>query len=209
MAHNTNDVSKPVLEGVIERGPRGHFVKGNPGPPPGKGKKKGVPNKIHRTVKECMTGAAARYGRDGKGTDGMEGFWDGVAKRNPEFLAAAITKSCVPPATKEDEAGSGGGGVLSVTIISIPHDHSVCPDGHTRPNFEAKSLWEAEHARQKSEGTPLLQLEHSAVIEQEMVEVEPEPRPEPIEPVSEPVPEPVKLELVTPRYIPLPPREVS
>jgi hypothetical protein len=152
-------------------------------------------------VKECMTGAAARYGRDGKGTDGMEGFWDGVAKRNPEFLAAAITKSCVPPATKEDEAGSGGGGVLSVTIISIPHDHSVCPDGHTRPNFEAKPLWEAEHARQKSEGTPLLQLEHSAVIEQEMVEVEPEPRPEPIEPVSEPVPEPMKLELVTPRYI--------
>jgi len=38
---DTDEVSKPVLEGVIERGPRGRFVKGNPGPPEGKKRKKG------------------------------------------------------------------------------------------------------------------------------------------------------------------------
>ena len=42
---DTDEVSKPVLEGVIERGPRGRFVKGNPGPPEGKKRKKGQLNK--------------------------------------------------------------------------------------------------------------------------------------------------------------------
>lgn len=39
----------------------------------------------------------------------------------------------------------------AISIISIPHDHSVCPDGCTRPNFEAAPLWDAHHACEPNE----------------------------------------------------------
>ena len=182
---DTDEVSGPVLKGIIERGPGGRFVKGNPGPPAHAKRKKGQLNKIPRTIKESMTGAAARYGRDGKGTDGMDGFWDGVAKRNPEFLAAAITKTCVPPAKEAELDPAACGGINVINIISIPHDHSICPDGCTRPNFEAKPLWDAHHARLAAEEAPLLQIEHSALIAQEEVQVEPEPQLQSIEPAPQ------------------------
>ena len=182
MANDANAVPKPILEGVIERGPKGHFVKGNPGPPPGRRKPKGVPNKIPRTVKESMTGAAARYGRDGKGADGMDGFWDGVAQRNPEFLAAAITKTCVPPA-KETEPTSTGGSI-TVNVISVPPNHFKCPDGNFRPDLEARALWDEYNAKLKSEGTPLLIGHSPSPPEQGTVELEQQPQT--IEPAAQP-----------------------
>jgi hypothetical protein len=159
---------------------------------------KGQLNKIHRTVKECMTGAAARFGRYGKGAGGMDGFWDFVAQKSPEFLAAAVAKTCVPPA-KDVEPAPSGGYVHTVNVISIPHNHQLCPDGNYRPHEESEALWREHKAKLKAKETPLL-LEHSAVIEQEVVQVEPEP----LEP--EPEPEPVKKLEPAPKYQPLPPR---
>ena len=140
----------------------------------------------------------------------MDGFWDFVAQKSPEFLAAAVAKTCVPPPAREGELTPDGGyRINAVNIISIPHDHSVCPDGCTRPNFEAETLWEAEHvrraaeeARRQAEAMSPLRLIHSAVIEQEMVEViKPEPAPEPA-----PALDPVMERAMAMGYVPLPPR---
>ena len=78
---------------------------------------------------------------------------------------------------------------ININVVEIPYDHSVCPDGNTRPNCEAVPLWEAEHARRRAaenvqhgaEEKPLLQLEHSSAV----IEVETETQSPPSEPAPE------------------------
>ena len=173
MTSDTAEHSTPSEPKIEIRSPKGRFVKGNPGPPEHAKRKKGVPNKVNRTVKEAMLLAAERIGSDGKGLGGVEGFLEATGRRNPEFLAAGIIRSCVPPA-KEPEptaaGGNGGGVVTSVNVIAIPPGHHLCPNGHHRPEHEARPLWKAEHAKRRIEQAPLL-IGHPPLIEQTMVEV--------------------------------------
>ena len=81
-----------------------------------------MPNKINRTVKDALTGAAERIGADGHGAGGMDGFVEAVGRQNLEFLAASIVRSCVPPA-KDPEDAAAGGTVVVLEPVSIPSGH--------------------------------------------------------------------------------------
>ena len=95
----------------------------------GKGKPKGVPHKIHQTVKQALTGAAERIGSGGNGLGGMNGFLERVGRDNPEFLAASIVRSCVPPANEEEPAKAGR--VITVNILPVAcANFFVIVDGH-------------------------------------------------------------------------------
>jgi hypothetical protein len=74
----------------------------------------------------------------------MAGFLERVGRDNPEFLATAVVRSCVPPATAASE---GGGGSVELVLEAVPSGHAQCPDGFFRPGFEAEALWREHRAK--------------------------------------------------------------
>ena len=88
-----------------------------------------------------MTGACERIGLDGKGKDGLIGFYERVGSKDQTVLATLTTRA-MPLQVKEDVNITGG--PVTVNIISIPPSHSVCPDGKFRPDDEAEKLWQVE-----------------------------------------------------------------
>lgn len=211
---DTTERSAPSEPNIEIRGPKGRFVKGNPGPPEHAKRKKGVPNKVNRTVKDAMLLAAERIGSDGGGKGGVDGFLEATGRRNPEFLAAGIIRSCVPPA-KEAELNPAAGGTITVNVISVPPNHFKCPDGNFRPDPEARVLWDEYNAKLKSEGAPLLIGHSPPPLEQGTVELEQQPQTiepaSPVEPVIEVLKPLSERDRIMARakamgYEPLPPR---
>ena len=78
----------------------------NPGPKPAKPKptkeemlarfkgrtRKGRPNRISHEVKDALLKAAAKVGSDGKGKDGLIGYWERIARDNPTLTAKILAK---------------------------------------------------------------------------------------------------------------------
>lgn len=63
-----------------ERRPIHRFKKGDPRPE-GAGRKKGVENKVKTLMKDALIIAASNIGSDGKGKDGLVGFFERAARR--------------------------------------------------------------------------------------------------------------------------------
>ena len=59
------------------------------------GRKKGVPNKFPRTVKEAVVTAAENYGRDRKGSDGLVGFLSIVWEKHPKQFLKLFASRCL------------------------------------------------------------------------------------------------------------------
>jgi hypothetical protein len=55
----------------------------------------------------------------------MDGFVEALGRQNPEFLAASIVRSCVPPA-KDPEDAAAGETVVVLEPVSIPSGHYFC-----------------------------------------------------------------------------------
>lgn len=131
-------------------GPRGRFLPGNKFGR-GRGRPKGALNKATVGMKALMNATAEKHGSDGKGKDGVGGYMDYLAKTFPEAFAHHLLRATVTPAKEEEPKNGEGGGITSVTIVSIPPGHQQCPDGFFRPEHEAMPLWEVEHARRRAE----------------------------------------------------------
>jgi hypothetical protein len=78
------------------RADNGHrFTKenhGHGGAREGAGRKRGVPNFYTREVKEALINAMNRWGEDGLGKDGMEGFFFKMCRERPDIVMAAAMK---------------------------------------------------------------------------------------------------------------------
>src|SRR3954469_1936260 len=106
----------PPLDGEIQRGPKGRFVKGHMF---GKGRPKGAKNRVITSVKQAMLEAGSKIGSDGHGRGGVAGFIERVGREDPSLLAQAIIRSTVP-AAKDPEPGEGEPGMIGqVVILSI------------------------------------------------------------------------------------------
>jgi hypothetical protein len=75
-----------------------------------------------------------------------QAFFDYIAEVDPVFVAAQLIRAKIPPAKESTQTDGGGGGIDTVNIIQIPFDHGICPDGHYRPNFEARAMERAQCA---------------------------------------------------------------
>jgi hypothetical protein len=129
----------------LRSGARKGGSKGNPGPPEHAKRKKGQLNSVNRTVNDAMLLAAERISSDGGGKGGVDGFLEATGRRNPEFLAAGIIRSCVPPAKELLLAAPSPS-----TSSASPPNHFKCPDGNFRPDPEARALWDEYNAKLKS-----------------------------------------------------------
>lgn len=61
-------------------------------PAAGIGRKRGVPNKTTRALKEAILLAAEAVGKDGKGCNGLTGYLESLAVKEPSSFAALLGK---------------------------------------------------------------------------------------------------------------------
>lgn len=59
-------------------------------PPSVRGSRKGVPNKTTTALKEAILLAAERVGKDGKGKDGLTGYLENLAAREPKAFSSLL-----------------------------------------------------------------------------------------------------------------------
>lgn len=65
-------------------------VKGTRPPNAGKGRKKGVPNKVTTELKDAILKAAELCGEDGKGKDGLIGYLTTVARSDVKAFSGLL-----------------------------------------------------------------------------------------------------------------------
>jgi hypothetical protein len=161
--------------------PNGKFA---PGHKKVGGRGHGSKNKFPKSVKSLVL----------EGIGDIARFVEQLKINNPSVAAMLLQKTFTPgDLIPERSAGKTGPNIINV--ISVPPDHSFCPDGHLRPNFEAKPLWEAHRAAEKAareaylepiqiERTPHAELVFAGAAQSqpdpvERVPVERAPEPEP------------------------------
>ena len=84
------------------------------------GRQKGTPNKVTRDIRQAVLDAAAEFGSDGDGTEGLKGFIKKLAVEKPEKVADLLGKILPTQIT-----GEGGGplcGEVRVTIVDAGSD---------------------------------------------------------------------------------------
>src|SRR5256885_563371 len=72
-----------------------------PGHSSSTGRQPGATNRIGRTLRNHILGAAERHGRDGHGQDGVQGYFDHLAVQRPKEFAQHVAK-LVPTADEEE-----------------------------------------------------------------------------------------------------------
>jgi hypothetical protein len=152
MVENANDINQ-IAERHVSIEMRDSSGRWAPGHGPIGGRPKGSVGKITKTLRgELVSG----FG----GARGIRRFVRSLVIGHPQ-AAAGLLARMMPPGGLDLEDGGGGG--VEITIAAIPSDHSVCPDGKTRPNDEAEPLW-AEHNKRlgrdaRLDDTAALQVE--------------------------------------------------
>jgi hypothetical protein len=70
---------------IVDREPNGRFRPGNNG-----GRPRGMPNRINRTLRECVLLAGEIVGSDGRGRDGLLGYLTKVARHDPKTYCGLL-----------------------------------------------------------------------------------------------------------------------
>jgi hypothetical protein len=80
-----------VLPNINPRKPGGRRY-GPDNPPPGLGRRPGQANRITKSLKTAIVGAAAMHGSDGSGRDGLVGYLLHLAARHPKAFSHLLGK---------------------------------------------------------------------------------------------------------------------
>jgi hypothetical protein len=99
------------------RNANGTFQKGQP-PPVEANRKKGVPNKITKDIREGAIEGFTRHGSNGRGEGGFAGFCFYLAKKHPK-AAAKIVEKLLP--LNIHGQGFGNRAIGQINIVSVPH----------------------------------------------------------------------------------------
>src|SRR4051812_42688016 len=110
------------------RAANGHFARGQPAPNPGARRKRGIANKLTRDIKHGITEAAILHGSDGKGKDGLVGFFSFLLLNDLRAFSNLLGR-LIP----FQVSGVPEGGTVNVTISPVP-------SGHFLPLEEARAL---------------------------------------------------------------------
>jgi hypothetical protein len=120
---------------------RGHAKRG--------GRKKGVPNRLTREIKEAIIAACEQHGSDGKGTGGLPGYLALLAKKERRSMAMLLravmplqVNATVQPiktykSSDEIKAALKERGIPPVTIFRLEH-HDL-PEPANDSDLESKT----------------------------------------------------------------------
>jgi hypothetical protein len=75
-------------------------------------------HKIALQIKRGIHTAAKRHGRDGKGSGGLDGYFEFLAAKHPKVFAGLLGR-LLPVHLKTDEAAGVSGGFV-VNIVGVP-----------------------------------------------------------------------------------------
>ena len=63
------------------------------------GRKKGTPNRLNRNLLEAMVKAAEKVGSDGRGKDGIDGYFERLAGKKEELFRESASPSSAKTST--------------------------------------------------------------------------------------------------------------
>jgi len=161
MPRRTTDDSKP-LKRRLGRGGSPHNsreagVRFEKGHTKRAGRKKGVPNRLTREIKEAIIAACEQHGSDGKGTGGLQGYFEMLAKEERKSMAMLLravmplqVNATVQPiktykTTDEIKAALRERGIPPVTIFRLEYHDLPEPANHSDIESEAE---EQKHAKE-------------------------------------------------------------
>jgi hypothetical protein len=98
---------------------KGRFVPGHKAV--SAGRPVGTVNKYTAEVKEVLMTAGANIGFDGKGKNGLLGFFEKLGRDNPAALAVHIVRANCPMPKSDDDPGNTPG-PITFNIVSVPSD---------------------------------------------------------------------------------------
>jgi hypothetical protein len=114
------------------------------------GRKKGVPNRLTREIKEAIVAACEQHGSDGMGTGGLQGYLLLLAKEERQSMAMLlravmplqVNTAVHPPKTyrspDEIKAALKERGIPQVTIYRLEHHDPLEPANHSDLDPEAE-----------------------------------------------------------------------
>ena len=139
----------PVNGQVAEHRPSGGFA---PGHKKVGGRRKGTPNKLPADIRRWVEEAAAKIGYDGQGGGGGPRFVERTGREYPPALLHALLK--LLPRDGPGKSAEVLGPMIELTIVSVPHDAYVTPDGGYADRETAGELWRAHRAAKAAAELP-------------------------------------------------------
>ncbi len=145
-----------LARGAMPHNARAAGVVFEKGHPKRAGRKKGVPNRLTREIKEAIVGACEQHGRDGKGAGGLEGYLGLLAREERKSMAMLLravmplqVNATVQPiktykSSDEIKAALKERGIPPVTIFRLEHHNPPEPANQSDAAPEAE---EQKHAK--------------------------------------------------------------
>src|SRR3954453_4998732 len=115
-------MAEPENDTPPARRPDGTFL---PGHSSSTGRPPGATNRIGRDLRNAIMASAKNHGRDGRGRDGEQGFFDFLAAERPKEFAQHCAK-LVPTADEEEDVIIPG--ITSIEVLAVPSNHFFMAD---------------------------------------------------------------------------------
>src|SRR3954451_10997105 len=97
-----------------------------PGHKVGKGRPLGSKNKVPSDLRGLVIDTDAKLGKDGRGRDGLEGYFRSLAQTRPDLFAGFISK--IMPTKPAEAEATFTAGIEQMTFLAVPSAHYFMPD---------------------------------------------------------------------------------